>query len=396
MKKYWILILASLLVLTLSACGNSSGSASTYGESQKNQQTQTNSSSDKASADKAADLAKSITSENAEAHGICGADMEWYYKDNVMVLRGTGATVDYEEGWGKAKDLPWDDYVEQISRIIVEEGCTGLGNHLFNGVTNLSSVYLPDSLEELGRYSFHNCKNLEKVYFGTGLNIIKGDAFSGCGKLKDIDIPDGVLRISDWAFAECKSLENVKLPDTVTVIGSFAFGQCTNLKSINIPASIVEFGHDSKLSYGGNSSPFSGCPNLESIDCQSPNFEFEDDVLVNKEEKAIVFCSSNKSGVYTIPDDIETLYGGAFEACDKITDIIVPANVKYLGRSRPKDVKSITFLGEAVEGTTGSTNGFVEDVCQGTSETLTVYYNGSSFEKTINLLSNFDITWVKQ
>ena len=39
-------------------------------------------------------LIDSVTEETAVYHGSCGPDTEWYWKDNVLVIKGTGAITE--------------------------------------------------------------------------------------------------------------------------------------------------------------------------------------------------------------------------------------------------------------------------------------------------------------
>lgn len=61
-----------------------------------------------------------ISSENAEAKGVCGVDLVWYYKDNCLVIRGTGEMMDFvydymEDNGGyswTSVNKPWNEYVD--------------------------------------------------------------------------------------------------------------------------------------------------------------------------------------------------------------------------------------------------------------------------------------------
>ena len=159
------------------------------------------------------------TEENAEYQGVCGADAKWYYKDNVLVIKGTGDITDptwnYEEK--DALSINW---------LIIDEGITSIcGDAFYNHYSNnnnctdkLSKVILPQTLESIGNNAFYNCTSL-----------------------KTIEIPSGVTKIDEHAFFCCTSLENIKISDNINEIGNGAFYECTlsdeatieKIKSVN-------------------------------------------------------------------------------------------------------------------------------------------------------------------
>ena len=182
------------------------------------------------------------TEENAEYQGVCGADAKWYYKDNVLVIKGTGDIIDptwnYEEK--DALSINW---------LIIDEGITSIcGDAFYNYYDNnnnctdkLSKVILPQTLESISSGAFYNCTSLKTIEIPSGVTKIDGYAFCDCTSLKTIEIPSGVTKIDERAFDSCTSLENIKIPDNINEIGNGAFYECTlsdeatieKIKSVN-------------------------------------------------------------------------------------------------------------------------------------------------------------------
>lgn len=52
------------------------------------------------------------------------------------------------------------------------------------------------------------------------------DAFSGCGELASVIIPDSVTEIGESAFNGCTGLTSVTIPNSVTTIGKSPFDGC--------------------------------------------------------------------------------------------------------------------------------------------------------------------------
>ena len=94
--------------------------------------------------------------------------------------------------------LPWGEYADQITTVIVSEGIHAVGQMAFYGMTNLKTVVLGSSVEEIRDYAFKNSGltsiNLENVDF------IREGAFYGCSGLENVTFAENVT-IEDWAFS---------------------------------------------------------------------------------------------------------------------------------------------------------------------------------------------------
>ena len=113
----------------------------------------------------------SLDASTAEKWGSCGANLTWYYGNNMLVIRGVGDMDNFSLDF---EDLPWVDLQERIQRIYIEDGVMSIGKQAFTYCSNLISVNIPDSV----------------TYIGTR-------AFWGCSSLTSIDIPDSVNDILD-------------------------------------------------------------------------------------------------------------------------------------------------------------------------------------------------------
>jgi len=318
----------------------------------------------------------SITAENAEATGLCGADLTWYYKDNILVIKGTGAITEYER-----KSAPWYDYVGKISRIIVDDGCTELCDNLFRGYTSLASVILPDSITEINDSLFESDTQLVSVQFGSNIKSIGESAFSGCTNLKNISLPEGLTSIKAYAFNGCDSLEELVIPEGITTMEHIT-PYCMNLVSLTIPSTVTEIYFES----------FRGCQSLTNLTVNTPEFIFEDGVLFDKDKTKLIWCVPNKSGQYSIPDGVTRIIAGAFSGCQLI-DIKIPDTVQKIGADAFENcpnLHTITFLGNAP-------NAIEDPLGIRANQNLTIYYSGDGFDKFIREFEDYsNINWVKQ
>ncbi|MBQ6499508.1 MAG: leucine-rich repeat domain-containing protein, partial [Ruminococcus sp.] len=176
----------------------------------------------------AAGAAEAEVAETGASSGTTG-DCTWTLDDNgVLTISGNGAMGDDEPH-------PWGT---NISKVIIEEGVTSIGDYAFFNCTGLTSVTIPDSVTRISECAFADCTGLTNVTIGNSVTIIDDEAFTGCTGLTSIDIPDSVTSIGWSAFAGCTGLTSVTIGKSVTILLDYVFGfqfmDCPNLTSIKI------------------------------------------------------------------------------------------------------------------------------------------------------------------
>ena len=197
----------------------------------------------------------------------------------TLTIKGNGPMANYNGYKTSSNDscAPWCEKIQNITRLIVEDGVTTLGDnilyysysdnsgyHSFH--PNLREVELPEGLSCIGASAFCDSPELTEVKIPSTVTKIEQSAFSGCTGLKEIElppqleevgyssfygcsglteitIPSSVKTIRSGAFEECYNLESVTLSEGIREIGTEAFKR-TNLKSLNIPKSVKKLGHD--------------------------------------------------------------------------------------------------------------------------------------------------------
>lgn len=158
--------------------------------------------------------------------------------------------------------------------------------------------------------------------------------------ISSVQIADGITDIPDSAFWGCETLVDVALPQTLRTIGKGAFGQCVNLTRINIPEGVTSIGDsaflmcgsltrltipDSVTSIEGN--PFRHLAAEILVSSQNPAISVVDGVVFNKDGTRLIACPSNKAGAYAIPQGVLEIGTHAFENCNDLTDVTIPASV---------------------------------------------------------------------
>lgn len=227
LRKIRLIALALSLVMILSACGNSSGSTSDNKDTNNPSTPTADSNSEQKPDSKDSensvtdDFLKTITAETAEFKGACGADLTWYYQDNVLVIKGTGEMTDYAKGGYEITDAPWGydrdgKIYQQINWVIIDEGVTSIGDHAFRGCNRISKVELPSTLEEMGEYAFCGCKSLKNITFPDSLESIGHMVFDGT-EIRDLVIPSSVKSMG--------SQFNGYYLDSITFLGDYPEGK---------------------------------------------------------------------------------------------------------------------------------------------------------------------------
>lgn len=199
----------------------------------------------------------------------------------TLTITGNGPMANYD-GYKTSSNnsyAPWYEKIQNITRLIVGDGVTTLGDDiLYYGYydyssneshyfySNLREVKLPDGLTYIGKRAFCESPDLIEVKIPSTVTKIEQSAFSECTGLKEIELPPQLEEIGTYSFYGCSGLTEITIPSSVKTIRSGAFKRCTslesvtlsegireigteafmltNLKSLNIPKSVKKLGHD--------------------------------------------------------------------------------------------------------------------------------------------------------
>ena len=151
------------------------------------------------------------------------------------------------------------------------------------------------------------------------------------GLMGGYSVKEGTRIICNNAFAGC-SLSNRAIPDSVTANGNGAFSHCLLLENISIPKSVICL----------NGNPFSDWGGM--LECLSPTFIYEDDVLFNKDKSEIVSFRNQKIESYIIPDSVTAIGDGAFWGCSSLSNIVIPDSVTAIGDFAFSDCSSLSNI----------------------------------------------------
>ena len=176
----------------------------------------------------------------------------------------------------------------KITRLVVGNGVTSLGQRSFCNSSLLASVTLPSTLQTIGNYAFEWCKSLPSI-----------------------TIPSSVRTISDHAFVNCESLTELVIPEGVESIGEYAFEGLKNLQSAKLPTSVKSFGR----------SIFNNSTGTVYVKCNIPDAEWYYSSAFN----------GSKFNKVVIEDGVESIGKHAFQDCSSITTLTLPSTLKSIG-----------------------------------------------------------------
>ena len=221
---------------------------------------------------------------------------------------------------------------QNIESYIIPTCVASIGDHAFSDCSSLSNIVIPNSVTRIGEGAFFNCSSLSNIVIPNSVTSIEKGAFSSCRSLSDIVILDGVTRIGEGAFSGCCSLSNIVIPNSVTSIGDRAFWGCRSLKYISIPKSVICL----------NGNPFYGW--IGKLECLSPNFIYEDDILYNKDKSKIISFRNQSLESFIIPTCVTSIGDSAFFGCSSLSDIVIPDSVTSIGDSVFSDCSSLSDI----------------------------------------------------
>ena len=171
----------------------------------------------------------------------------------TLTIKGDGPMANYD-GSSNNSYAPWYEKIQNITRLIVEDGVTTLGDDIlyysyFDSNSNyhyfhpdLREVKLPDGLTYIGKRAFCDSPELTEVKIPSTVTKIEQSAFSGCAGLTEIELPPQLEEIGTCSFYGCSGLTKITIPSSVKTIRGGAFQNCTNLESVTLSEGILEIG----------------------------------------------------------------------------------------------------------------------------------------------------------
>lgn len=234
---------------------------------------------------------------------------------------------------------------------------TSIGNEVFFGCSELTSIEIPSSVTSIGNF-----------------------AFSGCSGLTGIEIPSSVTSIGDLAFWFCSGLKDVYYTGTQEQWNAISFGSggdALNVfgaydedlrQNVSIPFTLhcnysrpkpdvpaagtslkEKTGREFKVteSDGSESKPSVTLTKLSAKEKKAKKVTIPKTVTINNVKYRVTgiaaktFKNSKKLQTVVIPDTVTEIGTGSFEGCKKLKSVTIGKNVTSIGKNAFKNCKNL-------------------------------------------------------
>ena len=156
--------------------------------------------------------------------------------------------------------------------------------------TAITKVTIGDYVEEIDDYAFSHCSKITSIKMGSGVKVIGLGAFRYCSALTSISLSKSLEYIDDSAFYKSTKLASITIPNTVKYIGDYAF---------DTTAYYDTTGNWVKNAlYIGNH---------------------------------LIALKTDSTGTVNVKDGTITIACNALDSCTKVTKVVIPNSVKYIG-----------------------------------------------------------------
>ncbi len=249
----------------------------------------------------------------------------------------------------------------------------------------LESLELPARLTAIGEWAFYSCKAKEITFAeGSRLTTIGGNAFTFT-EIKSIKIPASVRNTTDAigigtkAFYGCSYLTSVIFENDPTgaplTIGESAFASAYRIEEITLPSRLASFtAADGTVipPLANGTGVFESCSALKAVKIEGTakgELAAKDGIVYTADYTEVVFCPSMKEGKVVLPKTLvkvgeKAFFGcrnitsitfedgsvcteiesGAFSGCSKITELILPPQLKTIANDALTSCGSLTRL----------------------------------------------------
>ncbi len=195
-----------------------------------------------------------------------GSLMAYLTKSSV----GSGYTLTVKgQGEMVLSDIPWDEYGDVITELILSEGLTRISENAFSDFIRLDTVTIPSSVTEIGASAFQNCRNMRTLTITSSVERIDSNAFDRCSSLETVCVETvenwlsvsftdrGANPLSNGAelLVGGVALSELTLAQEIKSIGNYQFCGYDGLKQITISSAITHIGDGA----------FADCVNLDTL-----------------------------------------------------------------------------------------------------------------------------------
>ena len=114
--------------------------------------------------------------EGVIAMGKCGENLTWTLtKDGTLTITGTGAMSGFKTvitpqsvipmSEESLEAAPWSEHSDLITKVVIEDGVTSIGDNAFAACENLAEIEIPETVTSIGDDAFTGCEALETITY---------------------------------------------------------------------------------------------------------------------------------------------------------------------------------------------------------------------------------------
>ena len=296
-----------------------------------------------------------------EMSGTSGG-IDWSYEGGVLTISAAeepesgydkGQMKDYKDQSKETVEIPtpWYSFKDKITEVVIQNDVTYLGDWAFSYLTNAEIANIPASITGLGDNIFRGDTNLTTVKWADGFKAptiedtdsnsgnytgtyVPTSMFDGCSSLGDnVELsnwlPSSFTGVGCAAFRGTKFTVNFDAWSKLNYIGAYAFSEMPNLDSFTLTDRItIGLRYDMSNAFAK-----SGLKSL-TVDVETVPSRF-------------AFSAQNLAEI-VLTDKVTNINAGAFQGT-AITELVIPSGVKKLGTwsfLNCSSLKKLTLQGE--------------------------------------------------
>ena len=216
--------------------------------------------------------------------------------------------------------------------IAIPATVTTIRDDAFRNCTNITSVIIPESVTTIGKNAFYNVYNIQ--YNGTATGSPWGATTVG-GYIEGYIMYESEAKTT---VVKCHPAATgaIVLPESVTTIEASAFSGCEGITGITIPENVTTIGKDA----------FYGCKSMSSVVWNAKNCAgyFSGSMWLGASIFSVGFGFPSTVTTFTIGPTVEYLPKYVCYKLTNITEIVIPENVKVIGRGAFCGCTSLTSV----------------------------------------------------
>ncbi|MCR5230284.1 MAG: leucine-rich repeat domain-containing protein [Solobacterium sp.] len=193
------------------------------------------------------------------AQGITGSVRWKLDEDGLLTVFGEGKMA-------TGSSIPWKDYLNDIRRVVIDDGVCNICRDAFRHAQNLEEVSIGNTVSVISDSAFYDCPKLQHICIPASVQAIGEQAFAADGMLGSVEVdPDNLYYASTGRTIYDKNLTTLvccvgnvptfRIPEGVTSIGPCAFRGHSRLYQVELPNSLVSIAE----------SAFRDCDNLKDV-----------------------------------------------------------------------------------------------------------------------------------